>query len=143
LGRFSSTFGGVGSGFASFSAGRFSSTFGASGATSGFTILSTGFSPGFGVASGLLSFSTAGGFSPDFGALAGNVGAGCPVIGGFSFVSGATFPVGGVISADFPAALAGTTPLPLNSPARAVAAIAGLPRFVDTNCSLLIPAARA
>jgi hypothetical protein len=49
----------------------------------------------------------------------------------------------GAATAALPAAVAGTTPLPLNSPARAVAAIGGLPRLVDTNCSLLIPATRA
>jgi hypothetical protein len=75
-------------------------------AASGFTVFSTGFSSAFGAASGLLSFSTAGGFSPGFGPFGGSAGAGCPVIRGFSLVSGATLPVSGAISAAFPAALA-------------------------------------
>jgi len=151
-GRRCSTFGG--SSLAGFpAAGRFSSIFGGLGAASGLAIFSAagGFASGLagaGAASGLPSFSAAGGFPAVAGALGANPGAtGFPAVGGFSLFSGRTFLAGagavGAAKAALPAAFAGITPFPLNSPACSVAATAGLPRFVDTNCSLLMPAARA
>lgn len=149
-GRRCSTLGGsILAGFSA--AGRFSSIFGGLGAASG--LASRSAAGGFaavagGAASGLVSFSTAGGFPAVAGALGANPGAtGFPAAGGFSLFSGKTLLAGagavGAAKAALPAALAGITPFPLNSPACSVAAIAGLPRFVDTNCSLLMPAARA
>ena len=76
-----------------------------------------------------MSFSTAGGFSPTLGALGAASGfMSFSTAGGFSFFSVSGFaPGGGGDSAALPAALAGTAPLPSNSPERGIAAIGGLP----------------